>query len=737
MTLPNPALDAQRDLVAYFCAEFAVDPRLPIYAGGLGVLAGDHLKTANDVGLPLVAVGLLYLQGYFTQELDGQGNQQALPAGFDPGAAGLTIVQDALGREQRVRVPLAEHEVQARLWRKNIGRIALFLLDANVPENTVEDRGITARLYDAAPDLRLKQEILLGIGGVRALRALGLRPTAWHLNEGHAAFVILERMREFIAWGHGFEAALELVAGATVFTTHTAVPAGHDVFARAHLDHWLHSHIGALHTTERRLFALGGNNTGGDRFSMTALALRGSRFRNGVSRIHGGLAARMESYVWPQVPPELNPMESITNGVHLPTFLAPAWQALLDRHLPHWRSRVLDTGEMGFVDRMPDPELIALRADLRQALLGELRDRLARMHRRLGTEEAALDRILAGVEAAGRGAPIICFARRFATYKRATMLLQDAPRLARLLADAKRPALLLFAGKAHPNDRPGQDMIQRLFQQSLKPEFLGRLIVLEGYDIELAQRLVQGSDLWLNTPDYPLEASGTSGMKAGANGSVNLSVLDGWWAEGYDGANGFAIEPVPRATAEERDREEGRQLFELLEQRVLPEYYGPDGAGPSQEWLRRVRHSVRTIVPRFAATRMLDEYQRRCYAPAADLGRRLEANNGKPALHLARWKRLIHMHWRGAEFRPEPGEPVRVIATTGGIPAESIAIEALDAQGVPVRLRLESGDHQQGRYVLDTPRPPGGIRAFRAYPCHELLAHRFEMGLMTDIAPKP
>ncbi|MEQ1439969.1 alpha-glucan family phosphorylase [Fontimonas sp. SYSU GA230001] len=734
-TSPAHRLSATNDLVAYFCAEYAVDPRLPIYSGGLGVLAGDHLKTASDMSVPLIAVGLLYSEGYFTQRIDASGQQHADPMPVDPQRSGLSPVLDVLGRELMLQVPMADHAVKLRLWRKDVGRVPLFLLDADVAANAAEDRAITARLYGTGHDLRLRQEIVLGIGGVRAVRALGLTPSVWHINEGHAAFLILERMRERIAYGYSFDAALEAVAACTVFTTHTPVPAGHDVFDQGQLRHWLGDYAGTLHTTERRLFALGGDGGNNNRFNMTTLAIRGSRFRNGVSRLHGKVAAQMERAEWPQIPPEDNPITGITNGVHLPTFLAAPWQALLDRHAEGWRTRAPGERALRFLDEISDAELSVLRADLRATLLAELRARLRSQHLRIGTPLDVIDRLLHVLDDADqRGAPLLGFARRFATYKRATLLLHDTERLHRLLAHPERPALLVFAGKAHPNDGAGQDMIRHLYQCSMRPEFLGRLLVLEGYDLALARLLVQGCDVWLNTPEYPMEASGTSGMKAGANGCINVSILDGWWAEGHDGANGFAIPHVAHADAGQRDAAEAGHLYELLEQQVLPEYYGAEGRPPSSAWLRRVRRSVQTIASRFSAVRMVNDYIGRLYLPAAEFGRRANAGAGKIATNLARWKSLVRQHWHEVRIEPVvPAQPLRVCVHAAGLPADLLAAEAVIGSELRLPLRMESHDHDRVRFVLDGPvsKPPHELRI---YPRHPLLPHPYEMGLMTTVA---
>jgi glycogen phosphorylase len=718
------------ELVAYFCAEYAVDERLPIYAGGLGVLAGDHLKTAGDLGLPLVAIGLLYNHGYFTQQIDGEGRQHAIPAEFEPEAAGVAPVLDAMRRELRIQISMAGASVQARLWRKEVGPIPLFLLDTDIEENPEEDRSITARLYDSGHDMRLRQEIVLGIGGVRAIRMLGLQPSVWHINEGHAAFMVLERMRERIAWGHSFGPALETVSAATVFTTHTPVAAGHDVYSYGQLRHFLGTYLGALHVPERRLFALGANS--GDRFNMTALAIRASSHRNAVSRVHRGVAARMESHIWPQVPPEENPIGFVTNGVHLPTFVAPSWCELLDSRVPGWRRRPLQGVDVRFIDELDDGTVAGLRTGLRASMTKALRERLATQHRRNGLEPARLEAILAGLDAADRGAPVIGFARRFAAYKRANLLLEDAPRLARLLGHPERPALLVFAGKAHPHDQGAQDLIRQLYEHSLRPEFAGRLFVVEDYDLGLARLLVRGCDIWLNTPEYPLEASGTSGMKSAANGGVNVSVLDGWWAEAFDGTNGFGLEPALDAPADERRQREALRLFEVLEQQVLPEYYGRDGRPAAADWLRRVRNSVRTALVHYSSARMLDEYRIRFYTPAALLAERVRGRRGKMAVNLARWKRLVRTRWPGVRITPQAGEDLRALVDTNGIPAESIAVEAEWADRPRKRLRLVTGNHERAEFALENGAALD-VRALRAFPLHELLGHPYELGLLARV----
>jgi starch phosphorylase len=498
--------------------------------------------------------------------------------------------------------------------------------------------------------------------------------------------------------------------------------------------HFLGTYLGALHVPERRIFELGANS--GDRFNMTALAIRASRHRNAVSRVHRDVAARMESHIWPQVPPEDNPIDYVTNGVHLPTFLAQSWRELIDERVAGWRRRPLTEADTQYVDELDDAAVAALRAGLRATMARSLRDRIGAQHRRNGLDAARIESIVAGLDAADRGAPVIGFARRFAAYKRANLLLDDAPRLARLLGNAERPALLVFAGKAHPQDQGAQDLIRQLYEHSLRPEFAGRLFVVEGYDLGLARLLVQGCDIWLNTPEYPLEASGTSGMKAAANGGVNVSVLDGWWAEAYDGTNGFGLEPALGAPAEERRHLEALSLFEMLEQQVLPEYYGPGGRGPAAQWLRRVRRSVRTSLVRYSSARMLDEYRTRFYTPAALLAERIRGRRGKLAVNLARWRKLVQSRWPGVRLEARNGGSLRAVVATNGIPGDSIAVEAERADGTRKRLRLIASDREQAEFTLDN-EVDGSVRALRAYPLHDLLAHPYELGLLIRVELPP
>lgn len=766
-------LDADRDLVAYFCAEFGLHESFPIYSGGLGILAGDHCKAVADLGVPFVGVGLLYRQGYFIQQIDGQGNQQAIPHAVDFADLPISLCLNADGSELRVTVEIADRLVQLRVWVARISLSALYLLDSDVAENSAADRMITYQLYGGDNDTRIQQEIVLGIGGVRALRALGRQPSAtpalasgptvWHMNEGHAAFMILERIREQVQAGLDFDSALELVAASHVFTTHTPVPAGHDVFDHGKLRWYLGSLLPQLGVPEARVLQLGALEPSAERFNMTTFALRGSRFHNGVSKIHGGVASRMEQALWPQVAPEDNPIGYVTNGVHMHTFIARAWTQLFHDSFREWRSKLLDVDHWRCIDNIPYDAFVAVRHKLKHDLLLDVAERLRRQLRRNGVPEAIINHATQYIANPDSRSLVLGFARRFATYKRATLVLADEARLARLLNNPDYPAILIFAGKAHPKDLPGQALIKKLYETSMKPEFIGRLIMIEGYDMLLARNLVQGCDVWLNNPEYPMEASGTSGEKAGINGVVNVSVLDGWWDEGYVGGdlsqiNGFAIKPVdPRywgqladdATARaHRDQEECRQLLDILEHQVAPLYYGPRKYGYAPEWVQISKNAMKTLIPRFNSARQVMDYVRQYYGPAARQTARFTAAGGSLAKDLAAWKRRVHAQWPGVSLQtaaPHPealyhGEtlPLRIHARLNGLTPADVVVECVvgreDSQGVfqPQKTETLTSTGTVGEahlYALDL-EPLPGLQSYRLRmrPHHDALSHPFEMG---------
>ncbi|WP_430731868.1 alpha-glucan family phosphorylase [Thermus thermamylovorans] len=592
-------------LTAYFSAEYGFHSSLPIYAGGLGVLAGDHVKAASDLGLNLVGVGLLYHEGYFHQRLSPEGAQVEVYETLHPEELPLLPVGDREGRPLRVGVEFPGRTVWLSAYRVQVGAVPVFLLSANLPENAPEDRALTARLYPSEPEARLSQELLLGLGGVRLLRALGLAPQVFHMNEGHSAFLGLERVRELVAEGHPFPVALELARSGALFTTHTPVPAGHDVFPLDLVERYLGGFWEKMGTDREGFLALGlEEKPWGQVFSMSNLALRTSAQAGGVSRLHGEVSREMFRHLWPGFLKEEVPLGHVTNGVHTWTFLHPR----LRRHYaevfgPEWLKRPEDPATWR-VEGLGE-EFWRIHKDLRAELVREARSRLYEQRRRNGESPS---RLREAERALDPEALTIGFARRFATYKRAVLLFQDPERLLRLLR-GPYPLQFVFAGKAHPKDEPGKAYLRELFARIREYGLEDRMVVLEDYDMYLARLLVQGSDLWLNTPRRPMEASGTSGMKAALNGALNLSVLDGWWAEAYSGKNGFAIGDARVYESEEaQDAADAQALYDLLESEVLPLFYAKGPEGYSSGWLSMVHESLRTVGPLFSAARMVGEY---------------------------------------------------------------------------------------------------------------------------------
>lgn len=603
------------DVVAYFSAEFAVHQSLPIYAGGLGVLAGDHCKEASDLGIPLIGVGFMYPQGYFRQRVSPEGWQQEQYERIDWANAPVQRAQTRDRKPCVVQVPLGTRTVLVQVWEVRLGRVRLLLLDTDLEQNQPWDRELSARLYGGGQDTRLQQEIVLGLGGVLALRALGLTPAVWHLNEGHAAFVILQRLRDLLAAGTTWEDALVEVRRSTVFTTHTPVPAGHDAFPFHLVEQHLAGCWGSMGTERDHFLALGTYDNGaGPQFNMTALAMRSAGAINAVSQLHGEVTREMFAPLWPDLAVGDRPVGAITNGVHVPTWIAGGMARLFDRHLgAQWRDRY-DEPELWLrLNEIPDDELWAARQALRHSLFQFVRERA----RERFAEDGGASRAVAGGAMLDPEALTIGFARRFTGYKRPDLIFRDVERLARLVNDARRPVQFVFAGKAHPADEAGKHHLQQIFRHALDSRFGGRIAFVDDYDLHVAHLLVQGCDVWLNNPRKPLEASGTSGMKAAMNGVPHLSIGDGWWAEGYAGDNGWLIDGRAGTTDQgEVDDADAAALYDLLEQSVIPAFYTRGPKNLPTRWLAIVRQSIATVTPQFSTRRMLKDYIERAYAPA-------------------------------------------------------------------------------------------------------------------------
>jgi len=606
---------AQHKVIAYFSAEFGLHQSLPVYSGGLGVLAGDHLKEASDLGIPLVAVGFKYNQAYFRQFINSEGWQEAIYESFDQTATPIQPALTSTGVQARIQVPLGSRMVTCVIWHVQVGRVTLYLLDTDTPENALADRELSARLYGGDQTIRLSQEILLGIGGVRALRAVGINPAVWHINEGHPAFLLLERLRELAQEGLGLPKAIQQIRSTTAFTTHTPVPAGHDVFPSSSMESHFSGFWKELGLTFDDFLALGKHpDYSSHEFHMTALAMRLAGSINGVSKEHGRVSRRMFAKLWPGVSEDHVPIQSITNGIHVPTWIAPEMDHLYNKYLgPQWGDRSDDPALWPRVLEIPDHELWEVRQFLKEKLLNFIRQRV-RSRWMQGWLEAS--QVLASGALCEPYPLTIGFCRRFATYKRATLMFRNIDRLRRILLDQGRPVQFIFAGKAHPADHPGRHLIHEVYQYAKDHNLGGRIVFVEDYDMHVSKFLVHGVDIWLNNPRPPLEASGTSGQKAALNGVLNISTLDGWWKEGYDGANGWAIPLPPESLSEEeQDNVEAEALYTLLENEVIPLFYSRDADGIPHGWIKMMKHSINTISPYFSAKRMVKEYVKEAYGP--------------------------------------------------------------------------------------------------------------------------
>jgi starch phosphorylase len=720
----------------------------------LGILAGDHCKAASDLRLPFVAVGLLYRQGYFSQTIDGEGHQVAAYTDSDFDDLPVSPVRREGGGDLQVALELAGRKVQVKVWQARVGHVKLFLLDTDVSANRAADRRITYRLYGGDGNTRIEQEMVLGVGGARALAAMGLKPTVWHMNEGHAAFLVLERMRTIMRGGGDLASALEAVASGTIFTTHTAVAAGHDQFAKETIERYFGDFLREFSLGGEALCALGAI-PGSDKFDMTALAIRGSRFHNAVSRIHRDVTAEMLGELWPQVPLNEKPVGYVTNGVHTPSFLSSQMRGLFDRFVdPAWAQGLTEQQWREGVERIPDELFWSARRNLKVALLELVRSRIRIRHLRNQGGEAHLDRLFKLVDPENPNVLTIGFARRFAEYKRAMLLFDNLDWLQQIVGHRDRPVVFIFAGKAHPADVAGQELIRRVHEVARMPALEGKILLIEGYDLHLSRRLVAGVDVWLNNPVYPLEACGTSGMKAAMNGVINLSVLDGWWGEGYEGDNGWAIKPESLVLDQQRrDHEEAHTLYEILQDHVLPLYYVRSDAGYSLEWTRMAKRSIASVMPRFTAARMVGEYVARFYRPAAQQGRQFAEQQYATAAKVAAWKARVRDAWSKVGLRRLDTPKQRIgfgenIAVEVGAKLDGLAPEDIVVELLMTRPDGESGDERVLKYpLLATGKVNGsGEQVFaldlapalcgkldyriRAYPRPEVLADAFEMGLM-------
>jgi starch phosphorylase len=740
---------------AYFSAEFGLTESLQNYSGGLGVLSGDHLKSASDLGLPLVGVGLLYQQGYFRQYLNADGWQQERYPENDFYTLPLERQLDKDGRPILIQVQLPGRAVSAQIWKVLVGRVPLYLLDTNIPNNSPDDQDITDQLYGGDRELRMIQEILLGIGGYRALKALGIAPSVFHLNEGHSAFLTLERCKD--AMEHlslSFAEAREAVTASMAFTTHTPVPAGNDYFSTALMQKYFTDYCSSMGLSQKDFFGLGRQNPDNESedFCMTVLALRMTGYSNGVSKLHGTVSQHMWQNVWKNIPVQEIPISWITNGVHAPTWISNDMGTLFDRYMgPGWREDPGHYGLWGRVHHIPDEELWRTHERRRERLVAFARNR---MKMQLEGRGAPASEISQAPEILNPEALTIGFARRFATYKRSALLLRNPERLIKLLTDKDRPVQIIFAGKAHPHDNPGKDLIRQIIHFARRPEVRRRILFIEDYDMVVARYLVQGVDVWMNTPRRPMEASGTSGMKAGLNGAINLSVPDGWWDEAYTVNTGWAIGHGEEYADEAyQDEVESNDLYDLLEKEIVPLFYTRTEDGLPRGWISKMKTAMRSIGPEYNTNRMVREYTEQMYIPALKRHTLLTSDQLKHAKKLAVWKSQLAAAWhsvRIVEVNAEKNENlkvgdqfvVRAILELGSLKPEDVSVElffgTLNAAGEIESPHVAPMEHRQrtkgkpDEFVATiTLESSGRIgHTVRVLPHHEDVENPFRLGLM-------
>ena len=746
----------ENEKIAYFSFEYGLHESLPNYSGGLGILSGDHLKSASDLGLPFIAVGLLYRKGYFRQYLNADGWQQEYDIENDFFNLALEKVLDSNGETMKVDVDLPGRKVYAQIWKANVGRIQLYYLDANIEENSVEDRDITAQLYGGNLETRIQQEILLGIGGIKALKKLGIKPTIYHMNEGHSAFLSLERIRQLMIDDKlDRKTAREVVFSSNVFTTHTPVPAGNDVFPIEMMQKYFVDYIKQIDMSMEEFLKLGKINPNNQKedFCMTVLALNLSAENNGVSELHGHVSREMWKDIWKGVPAKELPIDSITNGIHTLSWISFDMQNLLDRYLgPRWRTKPLEYGIWERVQKIPDAELWRTHERRKERLIDFCRERLKAQIINRGFTKNEINH---AEQILTPEALTIGFARRFATYKRGTLLFRDIERLKKIISNPHRPVQIIFAGKAHPHDNGGKELIKNIAEICRREEFRDHIVFLEDYDINVARYMVQGVDVWLNNPRRPLEASGTSGMKVPPNGGLNFSILDGWWDEAYDGQNGWAIGNREEYTdLEYQDEVESNALYNVLENEIIPLYYERGRDDIPRQWVTAMKWSMQTVCPQFSTNRMVADYFNKFYTNASRRYINMTSDNFKKSKELKSWKDNIYSKWSKVSFENTMSEmpsrnlqvgskfEVKTIVNLGNIAPDSVRVELYhgklsmkDEITEPTIVEMKhSSDLGNGRHSfigsLECVNTGQSGYAIRMYPYHKDLGYKFDMKMI-------
>lgn len=741
--------------VAYFSAEFGLNEVLPIYSGGLGVLSGDHCKSASDLGIPFTAIGLFYKQGYFSQRINSNGWQETCFNDLNVSQLPILPALDENGNQYMINITFAGRTVYARIWKVQIGRINLFLMDTDVSQNNPTDRALTSRLYGGDHETRIQQEIFLGIGGIRVLDALGIHADVYHMNEGHSAFMGLELIRKLINEKHlSFSEAKNVVSNSAVFTTHTPVPAGNDVFPLYMMDKYFGDFWGQLGLSRYDFLKLGLKKSEDQNFNMTVLALTLAGRKNGVSRLHGKVSRNIFGDVWPDVPENDIPITHVTNGIHTLTWISPKIKDLYDKYLdPNWKKKIYDREVFKDIDNIPDEELWEVHRELKLKLILFVRDRLKLQKLANGESLESIRQVDTFLDP---NALTIGFARRFATYKRANLIFRNLARIQKILNDPERPMQIIFAGKAHPADGPAHEVIKNINDIARQEGFYGKVILLENYNMTIARNLVQGVDIWMNNPRRPLEASGTSGQKVCINGVINFSILDGWWCEGYNGKNGWVIGDETEFDNENtQDNIDSESIYDTLEQKIIPLYYKVNESGIPSEWIRIMKNSIKSLIWNYSTDRMVQEYTERMYLPAIKGVEKMSLDNYSSSRALSGFYDYIGRNWHQIhiyaeksvndliDYKTSSEQEIVLNATVqmGEINPADILVEVyygtikngsiVSAQSAEMNCEGKINEYQY-RYGLNLKIEEGGeyVYTFRATPKHPDLINRFDTGFI-------
>ena len=747
--------EEKNDLIAYFSAEYGIDETMPIYSGGLGILSGDHLKSASDLGIPLVAVGLLYKNGYFNQKINGYGDQETEYKNIDLYDLPITPVKDNKGEDLTIYVKFPKRRIYLKVWQVNVGRVTLYLLDSDIDKNNEEDRDVTLRLYGGDQEMRIRQEIVLGMAGVNLLKTLELNPTVYHMNEGHSAFLTLEIIKNIIKEKQvSFEVAKDIASSKTVFTTHTPVPAGNDIFPLDLVKKYFKDFWPRLGLSEEEFMKLGMKpcNELENGFNMGILALKIAGKKNGVSKLHGAVSRELFGEVWPNIAASESPIGYVTNGIHTCSWLAPKLKELYNKYLiPFWQDSMHKDEVWEKINNIPNEKLWQVHKERKEKLLQLVAKSTTERLRRSGYSYEEINEIVSKLNP---DALTIGFARRFATYKRATLIFKDIERITQILNNNDRPVQLIFAGKAHPADKEGHDLIKYIHQVSMMPQFKGKIFLLENYNIAMSRYLISGVDVWLNNPRRPMEASGTSGQKASVNGVINFSVLDGWWAEGYDQTNGWTIGTnAEYESYEAQDQADSQSMYRTLEEKIIPIYYDRDRNGMSKKWIEIMKNSIITTGGKYSTARMLVDYTNQLYMPLCKLTKTYYEDIDNVAAFNS-WKKDTYRDWKDIKITQvnnldnitmDAGNNIEVACEVElpNINVENVTVEAyygkiLDNGVVEnvsiIPMTLSDSDEEQKKYYFTAKieLTTGGNYGytFRVMPKHEMLLEPANLDLI-------